>query len=140
MHELNLNTQDNTEYVDPWSETDGGESTIENRNSQNKENDYTLMGMRTNLKNEVYVNADFIMGREIDINDQKTQNGYFKLLTPTFFGKTLTFLEATKKETEKKEKKKRYRQKFTKAKYREEGIPEYYVKRELFFPRFVKPY
>lgn len=95
------------------------------------------------------VHADYVQDTLIVETEQITENGYFYMPTPRFFGQCILFLSAnnfTNNQNDNK-KAKNGAQRWIKNKMErmngfanEEAFPEYYIKRDLFFPLSCKPY
>jgi hypothetical protein len=127
----------------------------------------TMAKRRSSLKKDVYVEASFVTadGKTFE-NEQKTINGQFSMLMPQIFGKCIIFLSAIdekKKQQEdlktqqaaiqgndstkqtqntasnKHKKIKAHKEKGEKF-MDEESYADFYVKRNLFYPRFPKMY
>jgi hypothetical protein len=120
----------------------------------NMENSFNVLASRRSaLKKEVDAQAEFVVDGKVEINDQMTSKGQFSLLMPQYFGKCISFLYANddkqklalqKAEREKADNARAKRSKAEKKQANgfgdEEAYPNYYVKRNLFYPLFVKPY
>lgn len=96
------------------------------------------------------VHADYAQDTLVVETEQYTDNGYFYMTTPRFFGKCVLFLSAndsTNNQAPNQNKSKNGLQRWIKNKMErmngfanEEAFPEYYIKRDLFFPLSSKPY
>ena len=95
------------------------------------------------------VHADYAQDTLVVETEQVTENGYFYMPTPRFFGQCVMFLSANDSTNSQKaeSKSKNGLQRWIKNKMErmngfanEEAFPEYYVKRDLFFPLSCKPY
>lgn len=95
------------------------------------------------------VHADYAQDTLVVETEQVTENGYFYMPTPRFFGQCVLFLSANDSTNSQKaeSKSKNGLQRWIKNKMErmngfanEEAFPEYYVKRDLFFPLSCKPY
>lgn len=95
------------------------------------------------------VHADYAQDTLIVETEQITENGYFYMPTPRFFGQCALFLSANDSTNNQDENKKSKNglQRWLKNKTErmngfasEEAFPEYYIKRDLFFPLSSKPY
>ncbi|MCM1109512.1 MAG: hypothetical protein NC388_10785 [Clostridium sp.] len=102
--------------------------------------DNTLQDQHSNqisqLKKEVRVKAEYVDGTNIVESDQVTRKGQFYMPMPTFYEYCTLFLYATDTDPmpEKEEKEwKKYLKDETK-------YPAYYVKQDLFYPQFTRPY
>lgn len=101
------------------------------------------------IRKPAVVHADYAQDTLVVETEQVTDNGYFYMVTPRFFGNCVLFLSAndsTKNQSEDR-KSKNGLQRWIKNKQErisgfanEEAFPEYYVKRDLFFPLNCKPY
>lgn len=89
------------------------------------------------LKHEVTVKGELILDGEVaDIEMSTSQGGHFAFDVPAYYGDAILFLMAY--DSDEKEKKV---QKYMDKDWRnEQAIPNYYVKRNLFFPIFCKKY
>lgn len=89
------------------------------------------------LQREVLVEAEIIAGKDVAGGVQKIQNGRFMFNIPPFYGGGYLNIKAYKeKDAEKKGMEKR---KDVKA-MNEDAYPDYYVKRDLFYPAFTRDY
>lgn len=97
----------------------------------------------------VVVHADYAQDTLIVETEQITENGYFYMTTPRFFGQCVLFLSANDSVKEKSntpQKNKGLKRWIANKMERlngfanEEAFPAYYVKRDLFFPLHSKPY
>ena len=95
------------------------------------------------------VHADYAQDTLVVETEQVTENGYFYMPTPRFFGQCVLFLSANDSTNSQKaeSKSKNGLQRWIKNKMErmngfanEEAFPEYYVKCDLFFPLSCKPY
>lgn len=101
------------------------------------------------LDHEVLLRADYVQDTFLVESAQPTQNGYFYLPTPRFFGQSILFLSATDRidTVEVAQKKKGFvRRMLDKLDNRfdnygdELAWPDYYVKLDRFFPHWPAPY
>lgn len=90
------------------------------------------------LRKEVLVEAEITTGVESAGVVQKTQNGgRFFFQVPPFYGKAILFMKAY---AEKDSLKRGMSSRKDKKVLDEESYPDYYVKRDLFYPVFSHPY
>ena len=94
----------------------------------------TLYGRK--LKREVTVTATFTHGTDIIDAYQTTKGGRFEMIAPVLHGYGTLFLSATDSTRFNQRKEKRS----FKEHLDEEAYPDYYVKRNLFYPVHPKPY
>ena len=90
----------------------------------------------SNLKREVNVWAMFVQNRKTIELKQPTRNGTFYMQTPKIYGEYMLFLSAAKQDKGTDYITRSRRKDFTD----EEAWPDYYVKLDLFYPHFAKPY
>lgn len=88
------------------------------------------------LKKEVLVKAEYHDAGDMVLGDQVTKKGKFYMPMPKFYEYCTLFLSATDT-TQHTEKGDLKRMKDFKN---EEAYPEYYVKQDLFYPQFTRPY
>lgn len=89
------------------------------------------------LKYEVTVEGDLVQGQDAaTVQMETTDGGHFSFNVPTFFGDAFLFLEAYKSDASEKKVKKLH----TRGVIDEDQWPEFYVKRDLFYPVFAKKY
>ena len=85
---------------------------------------------------EVTVEGELVKGKDIATVEMETDNGgHFKFNLPPFYGDAILFLQAHKSNLSEEKMKKR-RVEWAK----EDAWPDYYVKRDLFFPIFADKY
>ncbi len=90
----------------------------------------------SNLKREVNVWAMFVQnGKTIELK-QPTRNGTFYMQTPKIYGEYMLFLSAARQDKGTDYITRSRQKDFTD----EEAWPDYYVKMDLFYPHFAKPY
>lgn len=112
-----------------------------------KAEDYYTQNYST-IRKPAVVHADYAQDTLVVETEQVTENGYFYMTTPRFFGQCVLFLSANDSTNAPGgEKSKNEFQRWIKNKKErisgfanEEAFPEYYVKRDLFFPLNCKPY
>lgn len=101
------------------------------------------------IRKPAVVHADYAQDTLVVETEQVTENGYFYMPTPRFFGKCILFLSAndsTNNQTDQEKSKNGLKRWISNKMERvngfsnEEAFPEYYVKRDLFFPLNSKPY
>ena len=90
-----------------------------------------------NLKREVMVEAELVVGRQIVGSTQKTQEGRFLFEIPPFYGAGYLNLKAYKESDSIK--KNMLSRKDAKV-LNEDAFPDFYVKRDLFYPMFTHDY
>ncbi len=90
-----------------------------------------------NLKKEVVVESELSVGTQVaGIEVETKDGGHFSFNVPPFYGAGVLFLSAHDKDISEKKKKRLEK----KGKMDEDEWPEYYVKRNLFYPIFAKKY
>ncbi len=90
----------------------------------------------SNLRKEVNVWAMFVQnGKTIELK-QPTRNGTFYMQTPRIYGEYMLFLSAARQDKGTDYITRSRQKDFTD----EEAWPDYYVKLDLFYPHFAKPY
>ncbi len=86
---------------------------------------------------EVVVNGELVVGKDVATVDMETTNGgQFMFNVPPFYGDGILFLSAHKKDISEK----KLHKLDTKGRLDEDAWPEYYVKRNLFYPVFARKY
>jgi len=90
------------------------------------------------LKHEVIVEAEIAKGKDVAGAAQRTRNGgLFEFQIPPFYGKAVLFMKAYEvKDSVKKAMESRK----DKHSFNEDKYPDFYVKQDLFYPVFTKPY
>ena len=89
------------------------------------------------LKHEVTVVGELVIGTQVATVELETTNGgHFAFNVPPFYGDAILFLNAHKASLDEDKARKRRLSGFT----NEDEWPDYYVKRDLFFPVFAKKY
>ena len=92
---------------------------------------------RGGLKHEVTVEGELVFEDDVATVKMETENGgHFQFFIPPYYGQAILFLKAYSTDISDK-KLHRYE---TKGILDEQAIPQYYVKRDLFFPVFAKKY
>lgn len=113
-----------------------------------KAQEYLDRNYRT-INRPAVIHADYVQDTLVVETEQVTENGYFYMATPRFFGPCILFLSANDSIQEQKqnEPSKNKMQRWIKNKMEringfanEEAFPEYYVKRDLFFPLKSHPF
>lgn len=144
---FNYSEQENEGYRDDNTDvntsndiisSNGGSATTNKENAVEivKDEDLYFMDHGT-LKHEVTVESELILGKNVySVNVETHDGGRFSFNMPAFYDKGILTLSAHKTDiSEKKE-----LQLKTKGRLDEETPPEYYVKRDLFYPVFAKKY
>lgn len=92
---------------------------------------------KNGLKKEVTLSAELVKDGDVAEVELETDNGgHFLINVPPFYGKAIFFMSARKSDmSEKKQEKLQNR-----GRLDEDSWPEFYVKRDLFYPVFAKPY
>ena len=89
------------------------------------------------LKHEVTVESELVFEDDLATLEMETTNGgHFAFSVPPYYGQAILFLKARDNDISDKKKKRLD----TKGVLDEKEWPEYYVKRDLFFPVFAKKY
>lgn len=91
----------------------------------------------SNLKHEVLVEAEVILGSDIASSVQKTEKGRYKFQIPPFYGQAYLRMKAYK---EKDSLTKNMLSRKDSHIMDEDAYPDYFVKRDLFYPRYSKKY
>lgn len=91
----------------------------------------------SNLRQEVLVEAEVVLGKDIAASVQKTENGRYKFQIPPFYGQAYLMMKAYK---EKDSLKKNMLSRMDAKMMDEDAYPDYYVKRDLFYPRYSTKY
>lgn len=91
----------------------------------------------SNLRRDVLIEAEVIMGDEIATAVQKTDHGRFLFQIPPFYGVTYLNLKAYK---EKDSVRKAMASRQDVTTFREDAYPDYYVKRDMPYPVFTHRY
>lgn len=101
-------------------------------------NDYYREVNRKGLKKEVYVEAELSIGNQIFGGTQMTTDGgRFIIQVPPFYGIGIVNMKAYSPNDSVK---KNMLSRSDKNIMREDAAPDYYVKRDLFWPRFTRSY
>ena len=89
------------------------------------------------LRYEVVLNGELVLGQDIaSINMETTNGGRFSFNVPPFYGDGILFLSAHKKDVDEE----KHRKWELKGMINEDEWPDFYVKRDLFFPIFARKY
>lgn len=91
----------------------------------------------SNLRHEVLVEAEVILGSDIASSVQKTEKGRYKFQIPPFYGQAYLRMKAYK---EKDSLKKNMLSRQDAKVMDEDAYPDYYVKRDMFYPRYSTKY
>lgn len=128
-------------YIDPHNKILGEDSESEEQQAKEAESDNSktfqerFSNKISKLKEEVYIRAEFVDGKDIVEVDGKTKNGQFYLPTPKFYDYCQMWLYASKDSLT---------QEVLTARMKyfrnEEQYPDFYVKLNHFYPVFAKPY
>ncbi len=144
------------EYVDPFAEETESEETIgiesapETMGSENAglalgDIEYGSIGSANdnigvnhgNLRHDVLVEAEIIVDNQVAGSIQKTENGRFLFRIPSFYGDAYLNMKAYK---ENDSIKKSMVSRKDKKVLDENAFPDYYVKRDVFFPVYTHEY
>ena len=134
----------NYEAVDPSGQTEssGGEEISGSSKTDASMGDKYSLGKITNnenkgLKKEVTVESELILDTDVyGIEVETTDGGNFSFNIPPFYGKGILTMAAYPLDASEK---KVLKQK-TKGRLDEDLFPDYYIKRNLFYPVFAKKY
>ena len=89
------------------------------------------------LNYEVVLDGELVLGTDVATVEMETTNGgYFAFDIPPFYGDGILFLSAHKTDISEK----KLERLETKGRLDEDAWPEFYVKRNLFFPVFARKY
>ena len=89
------------------------------------------------LRYEVVLNGELVLGQDIaSINMETTNGGRFSFNVPPFYGDGILFLSAHKKDVDEE----KHRKWELKGMINEDEWPDFYVKRDLFYPIFARKY
>ena len=90
-----------------------------------------------NLKYEVTVAGELVVGSDIaEVEMETTDGGHFIINVPPYYGDGILFLSAHKSDISEK----KLHKLENKDRMNEDAWPEFYVKRDLFYPIYPKPY
>ena len=141
--------QEEENYIDPWAEesSDGGFISTDEAEDNTTVSDYNFgsigdansdLGVNHgNLRREVLVEAELTVGRQSVGSIQRTQNGRFVFEIPPFYGIGYLNMKAYKvQDSLRMNMASRQDAKWT----NEDAFPDFYVKRDLFFPIFTHDY
>ena len=90
-----------------------------------------------NLRHEVLIEAELSVGSQVVGSVQKTQNGHFLFNIPPFYGDGILNMKAYK---ENDSIKKNMTSRKDASVTNEDAYPDYYVKRDVFFPMYTHEY
>ena len=100
-------------------------------------NEYDLFQARGGLKKEVTLEAELVYGKDVATVEMQTDHGgRFSFNVPPYYGQAILFIKAY--DTDISDRKRRRME--HKGILDESAIPEYYVKRDIFYPVFAKKY
>ena len=89
------------------------------------------------LKEEVILNGELVLGTDVATVEMETTNGgYFSFNIPPYYGDGILFLSAHKIDISDR----KLERLETRGRLDEEAWPEFYVKRNLFYPVFARKY
>lgn len=88
-------------------------------------------------KQEVMVEAEIIVGQDIAASTQKTRGGRFLFQVPGYYGDGILNIKAY---SEGDSVKKNMLSRQDKDTFNEDAFPDYYVKRDLFYPAYTRDY
>jgi hypothetical protein len=89
------------------------------------------------LKEEVILNGELVLGNDVATVEMETTNGgYFFFNIPPYYGDGILFLSAHKKDISDR----KLERLETRGRLDEEAWPEFYIKRNLFYPVFARKY
>ncbi|MBR2882328.1 MAG: hypothetical protein IKB96_08395, partial [Prevotella sp.] len=124
-----------TEDMSTTIETEQGSSNIEYGSIMSAN---SHLGVNhSNLRHEVLVEAEVILGSDIASSVQKTEKGRYKFQIPPFYGQAYLRMKAYK---EKDSLKKNMLSRQDAKVMDEDAYPDYYVKRDMFYPRYSTKY
>lgn len=124
-----------TEDMSTTIETEQGTSNIEYGSIMSAN---SHLGVNhSNLRHEVLVEAEVILGSDIASSVQKTEKGRYKFQIPPFYGQAYLRMKAYK---EKDSLKKNMLSRQDAKVMDEDAYPDYYVKRDMFYPRYSTKY
>ncbi len=145
--------EDPTAYVDPWADEPADDGLISTDDpGTGGGGNYTTFNMQLgsiadansnlginhgNLRREVLVEAEISVGGETVGSIQRTQNGHFLFEVPPFYGLAWLNMKAYK-EQDSLRKNMASRRDATVT--NEDAFPDFYIKRDLFFPIFTHDY
>ena len=99
--------------------------------------EYDLFQARGGLKKEVTLEAELVYGKDVATVQMETDHGgRFSFNVPPYYGQAILFIKAY--DTDISDRKRRRIE--NKGVLDETAIPEYYVKRDLFYPVFAKKF
>ncbi len=143
------------EIIDPFAEETGSEEDIlvsteteltsSSSNLELGDIEYGSIGSANdhvgvnhgNLRHDVLVEAEIIIDNQVAGSVQKTEEGRFLFRVPSFYGDAYLNMKAYK---EKDSIKKNMVSRKDKEVFSEDAFPDYYVKRDVFFPVYTHEY
>ena len=141
------------EEEDPFAEEEEGEDIIPSRPEEVETDPWTSTGdieygslndannnlgiNHSNLRHDVLVEAELSINGQYVSGVQKTENGHFVFNVPPFYGYAFLNMKAYK---ENDSIKKNMSSRKDVAIMNEDAYPDFYVKRDLFFPMFTHDY
>ncbi|MCR4603933.1 MAG: hypothetical protein K5683_10460 [Prevotella sp.] len=150
---VNTKSAISEDMTDPWAETSEGDGTLVS-NSQDIGNDIstdvstieygnladanTSLGVNhKGIRNEVLVEVEMSLGDVFVGSVQRTENGRFIFEVPPFYGSSYLNMKAYK---ENDSIKKNMSSRRDATVLNEDAFPDYYVKRDLFYPIYTHDY
>lgn len=134
---LSENIEESTD--DKTEDCETFEADIDDENKDNLYENYDEQAKmhKKRIKKEVLVEAEMAINNEVFGEVQKTdKNGYFRFRLPEYYGNAILFLTAyNKKDSVRKSLVSRKDKTMMKG-----GYPDFYIKRNMFFPQFTNPY
>ena len=123
-------------YDETFGEMDKSSISDKKRYYKNIEEDAKYLHKK-NIKSNIAIEAELVIGSEVFGQTYTLQNkGYFRFNLPEFYGKGILFLTAyNKKDSIKKSLAAKNDVTFMCG-----GYPEFYIKRDVFFPQFSNPF
>ncbi len=126
------------EYVPETTDTETGGQSLGDieYGSLGSANDHVGVN-HGNLRHDVLVEAEIIVGSQVAGSVQKTVDGRFLFQIPAFYGDAFLNMKAYKENDSVKKNMTSRKDKYV---YDETAIPDYYVKRDVFFPIYTQEY
>ena len=123
-------------YDETFGEMDKSSISDKKKYYKNIEEDAKYLHKK-NIKSNIAIEAELVIGSEVFGQTYTLQNkGYFRFNLPEFYGKGILFLTAyNKKDSIKKSLAAKNDVTFMRG-----GYPEFYIKRDVFFPQFSNPF
>lgn len=150
---ISKNLSDENDFLTQGEKTDEQNNIKEDKDKDNEINndeygtieegddeydyDFEAKNHKKRIKKSVFAEAEIIINGEVFGEVQKIdKNGYFKFILPEFEGQSILFITAyNEKDSLKKSLKNRGDKTVMKG-----GYPEFYIKRNMFFPQYSLPY